>query len=1183
MLQNPYSKKSITCLIICVIFILATLIIGGIHAFLHNEKNTYKKIQHVFIEREDECAKLQAQLTDSIIKLNNTILFEKFCNQTFQKKDFIFVRYNNSKLDFWSDNLFPLPATPDSFFNKKVIFTGNAYFSVFITQSDSTVFVILNLIKHQYNFENNEIHNYFHKEYGYTKNIELSLNKGKYNILDRNKNFCFSIKQTGDAVFCESIEWLLFALFLGTYITLLMLLYYLYNAFFNPLKTTTIIALIADILIVRIALHFFHLPHLLYNLNLFADKTVLWKNISTSPGDWCLSIITIFIIVWLIYKEKQTFRIKTPASKKTKSLLLILLCAIVIIVGGLYIGSIHLLINLFSPALDLHNILQTTTTGFLLLFCLSINTLTIILIGIILKRCYYPVFFPAKNAEQEFSLTQLLFITIVFALCSGITYNHWFTTREHQLRIELADKLSRDKDPVAENSFKQIQKQIYADTAIKNYLHSPNPKDEWLRNYVQTTYFTGYWEAFQMQLTICKPTQNLLVGNNMVEVNCIKYFSEIINSIGLPTSCPYFYLLNYNIEYSSYLAVFKFFKDSETPVNIYIELGAKFVSSGLGYPELLKDKQSQMINVPLQYSYALYYCGDLIRQNGKYSYPLHDYSYMHYENDTSVYFMEKDKYSHLIFPLNNGNTLLISKAKTPKIALFSAFSCLFAAYLIISLLFVLLLVNSSKKRTLKFRNRLQLVIISIVLGSFALIGFTSLLYISSLGRQKNLQILKDKTYSVMLNLELDFANTPPWKVAAYPYFSDKLLFLANIYFSDIHFFSPQGELIASSRPQVFSERLISRKINPEVFKEFFLNYRNFYITYEFIGNSGYLSAYIPLRNTHNELLGFVNLPYFAKQDEAKQEMSDFIASYINIYVLFLVIAIIISIILSRYLTNPLKILSQKLSDLVIGKKNQHISLSRDDEIGELINVYNKMVDELEHNANLLLQSERRGAWTEMAKQVAHEIKNPLTPMKLNVQQLEKAWKDQSDDFDIRLKRFSTSMIEQINTLSDIATSFADFAQLSGNHKQHVDVVSILKNVITTFDNKENIKFTSRFYIPEAIVFANENQLVRAFNNLVKNAIQAIGDDKNGYIEIEINRQINNFVILISDNGCGIAETMFTKIFEPNFTSKTGGTGLGLAIAKSIIEDIDGKIEVSSALNIGTTFYVTLPKHKETAV
>jgi two-component system, NtrC family, nitrogen regulation sensor histidine kinase NtrY len=373
--------------------------------------------------------------------------------------------------------------------------------------------------------------------------------------------------------------------------------------------------------------------------------------------------------------------------------------------------------------------------------------------------------------------------------------------------------------------------------------------------------------------------------------------------------------------------------------------------------------------------------------------------------------------------------------------------------------------------------------------------------------------------------------------------------------------------------------LVSRKISSEAYYELFENFQTNYFQPEKIGRLNYLSAYSPIINNSGEYLGFINLPYFTHQDKYSQEISTFIVAFINLYVLLFLASILVALFIANQITRPLVTIRENLRKIELGKRNEPIDYRKDDEIGKLVKEYNKKVDELSVSAELLARSERESAWREMAKQIAHEIKNPLTPMKLSIQHLQR-FKGDEEEYRATVNRIAQTLISQIETLSEIATEFSNFAKIPTARKQEFNLASQIRKVIELYenDNRVTIGF-DKGQCGNLNVNADREQLSRAFINLIKNGIQAIPKDRHGHIEIRLKRREHMVVISVADNGTGIPEELQEKMFSPNFTTKTSGMGLGLAIVKNIVENFNGRVWFETTTNEGTTFYLEIPVYE----
>ena len=335
------------------------------------------------------------------------------------------------------------------------------------------------------------------------------------------------------------------------------------------------------------------------------------------------------------------------------------------------------------------------------------------------------------------------------------------------------------------------------------------------------------------------------------------------------------------------------------------------------------------------------------------------------------------------------------------------------------------------------------------------------------------------------------------------------------------------------------------------------------------------SSYTVLKDEFGKNYAILFFPYFQDVSFAESELNVFLTTLYQIYFIMLVVAIVLAYFISRYVTRSIETIRLKIGQTGLLKKNEKILLKNaTKEIDSLVNSYNKMIDDLEDSAEKLAKSEREQAWEEMARQVAHEIKNPLTPMRLTVQSYQNTNSLESKEEKDKLNDFCDTLIEQIDTMSTVATSFSDFATLPKTQLEKSDIVDTTKKVIEIFE-QNNISFTTS---KESIVIKlDKEQWIRVMTNLIKNSIQSIPSDREPNINVEITDSKSSVKVLVSDNGLGVLEENKEKIFEPKFTTKTDGMGLGLGIVKNIINSHRGKISYKSKPKKGTKFTISLPK------
>jgi nitrogen fixation/metabolism regulation signal transduction histidine kinase len=419
--------------------------------------------------------------------------------------------------------------------------------------------------------------------------------------------------------------------------------------------------------------------------------------------------------------------------------------------------------------------------------------------------------------------------------------------------------------------------------------------------------------------------------------------------------------------------------------------------------------------------------------------------------------------------------------------------------------------------------------------------------------------------------------SPDWKGNGYSTLNELLIKLSNVFNTDINLYNINGFLVATSRQEIFDRDLASQRINNTVFNNLKHLAKSEYYQKEKIGKLEYLSAYIPFFNAENKVIAYLNLPYFRMQSVLAKEISNLIVAVINFTLLLILIIMGLAVFISGRLTSPLAMLSKGLATVGVGKKSEHLTYIGNDEIGELVKQYNRMVDEIEDSTHKLANSEREYAWREMAKQIAHEIKNPLTPMKLNVQQLFKSWNDKVPGFEKMLERFTKNQIEYIDNLSSIASAFSAFAKMPVTNPVEVNILDQIRINLELFKNTDNVTFSVQWpHESKIVVYADKEQLNGVFSNLIKNGIQSIPTGREGLIMLNLDVKRDKVVVSISDNGSGIQADLRKNLFTPNFTTKSSGMGLGLSIAKKYIESANGRIWFESEVEKGSVFYFELP-------
>jgi nitrogen fixation/metabolism regulation signal transduction histidine kinase len=399
--------------------------------------------------------------------------------------------------------------------------------------------------------------------------------------------------------------------------------------------------------------------------------------------------------------------------------------------------------------------------------------------------------------------------------------------------------------------------------------------------------------------------------------------------------------------------------------------------------------------------------------------------------------------------------------------------------------------------------------------------------------------------------------------------------ISEVHAVDINLYDLDGTLKASSLPLPYNKGIVSNKMDPMAY--FHMNHLKEiqFFKEETIGTLQFLSNYVPVIDESGREYAYLNIPYFTSQTKLRQEISNFLVAIINLNAFIFLIAGIVAFFITNRITRSFSFISNKMKAVNLGQLNEAIVWKRHDEIGDLVKEYNKMVAKLDESAAALAKSEREGAWREMARQVAHEIKNPLTPMKLSLQYLQRAIDNNNDNVTDLTRSVSRTLVEQIDHLSQIAGEFSQFANIGSPRKEVFDLNEILKLLIQLHSMEDNSEIEWRPIDGAVMVDADRTHINRLFTNLIQNALQAIPEGKQANIVIEETINDNRILITVMDNGCGIPDELRSKIFTPNFTTKTSGTGLGLAMCKGIVEESKGNIWFQTSME-GTTFFVELP-------
>lgn len=779
-----------------------------------------------------------------------------------------------------------------------------------------------------------------------------------------------------------------------------------------------------------------------------------------------------------------------------------------------------------------------------------------------------------SNHFQKYRVEYGIAAILLIAIAATYIYYKHNSKKENEEMTAMAEHLFVKRDIAFENAFQQFANNIKNDTSFQEILFAEsNVLADVVLGYSKELLFNETMKDYQATLTICSPEDFIDIQPEDTVANCDDFFLDKLAKNSQKRVGDGLYFMDYNTLDPNYLSKIKILSaDSLQQRTLYFEFYKPIAPEGFGFPRLLQEKNSEK---PYDYSVASYRDNILVYKYGKYIYP-------NFLKDISTKdrdFTYSNGYKHYSINNSESGVLVISTLRKGWSEITGPFAIFFLG-LLIPYLFIYWLIRPKKQKPWKdrsFRQRLQTVIFVTLGVAFLAIGPVSVVYMRSLYNQKTMTSQFETTRTLALEMQNNINFKQLVGNASRETWSEIMQHYANTFFTDLNLYSLDGKLIATTRPEIYELTLQAPIMNAEGYQNMFRNKALYYSHKEQLGKGVYESAYLPITDAQGNTLAFLNTPYFSSETDLQKEIKSFMLTYVNIILVLLGAALIFVIGITKRLTQPLSLIQNKLGDIKIDQKNEPIEWKRNDEIGALVKQYNQLIVELEKSATELKRTTAESAWRDVARQVAHEIKNSLTPMRLSVQLLQrniengKATPEQTE-------RTANTLIEQIDALSDIASSFSRYAKLPENHPQPLDLAELVGNVVNLYDNKDNITFNYLYDQTKDHTYnGDKTNLNSAVGNLVKNATQAIGTKENGKIEVKLEATETAFVIAVKDNGKGIKEEDKSRIFLPNFTTKTGGSGVGLSLTYNIVQAAGGTISFESQEGVGAEFVITLPK------
>lgn len=788
----------------------------------------------------------------------------------------------------------------------------------------------------------------------------------------------------------------------------------------------------------------------------------------------------------------------------------------------------------------------------------------------------------------------LFSIAILAAGAATQAYDRYRTRSGFTDRQSFARRLVAQGDPLAEYLLWDMHQRMTGDTSLQRYLSDSadyNKAEEYLRR----TYSDPYFDQYALELGVFGSDGMIRAGQS--EADRMTLIQRFVQGSMVKTGYEGVFFSHMPSEdvFKRYVALI------EVPARMdslhtdpgrkagYVTLDLKMrrLSETSVFATLLVNGPSQAPQAGEKYSYAVYDSAGIVQQYGPFNYE-RGFSPKWLQHETPIEILRFDGWVHALFLQPDGQQMVVSAPDTFLRDAFTNFSFLLLMLVAFILAFVIgfALRQQRGERMLTFAGKIQIYLNAaffLPLTVFGLVSFT-LVELSLRADLNAGYLLRARNAAKSIEPMMEQLEAKRLTTAV---LSQRLDDMARYTGLNASLYSSTGRLLYSSHPLIYRKGILSPYINPEALRQVVDEGLPETLLEERLGRLRYSSAYVAVRVPKSKRISAVlAVPFFEAGSELENQLSNAIATVVSSFTAVFIIFMVLSYFASQILVVPLKLITARLKRTTLGE-TEPLYWAAEDEIGLLVDGYNGMLRKLEASRAALAAGEKESAWREMAQQVAHEIKNPLTPMKLTVQQLQRVLgPDQPSPESARLQRPLAGLLEQIENLSDIAGSFSAFARMPQPKTELFDLARVVRR--TAEIHRSNAEADVEVQLPqdprEAYVLGDEGIFQGVVTNLILNGMQAVPPSRRGHIEVCLERVVGGRLRLsVSDNGDGVPEDVQSKIFLPNFSTKFSGSGIGLALAKRGVEHAQGRIWFETIAEEGTTFYIELAEQPAPSV
>ncbi len=823
---------------------------------------------------------------------------------------------------------------------------------------------------------------------------------------------------------------------------------------------------------------------------------------------------------------------------------------------------------------------------------LLVATLLFFVISILIERSYaismavsvgylsvtWALNLPKYLWRTSYTTFIYLFVAMVaLAMQGSLAIRKFVVEDKISSQVRFANAFLTDRDYLGEYLLNESVQRISGDPFIQTRLGSPFLSKAVVRQKVKQVYLNSYFDKYDIRVYLFNASGNSY--DNSTSLSFSETSTDFQRGANNTNFEGIFFLKNSTPESTKrYLAVVPISRFGLVTGYVVLDLSLKRVIPRNVFPELLLDDRFIQYFKNRDFSYAFYVDNVIGNSFGDFNYEKNLTSADLEDRNLFEAGLNKGGFLHVGVKDDQENITLVSSPAYRWFDVITNFSFLFTIGLFIMLSGLLFygVMTLYYRKQINYSARIQLYVYLAFILPLVLVSATTIGLISQSAENQLKVDYVDKSRIIaerLAPLVDNYQKNPDVSLSDLENQVIELTKLANI---DASVFLPSGKLLTSSQPLIYEDRILSALIDRRAYQAIIENDEQSFVNNERIGLLTYNCAYYALRSAESaSLMGVLSVPFFESAYSLEKTQINVVANIVTIFSIVFILFSIVSFFAVRWLTFPLEFITRTLRRTTLSASNKPLVWRANDEIGMMVNEYNKMVENLEQSKVELSRIQKESAWREIAKQVAHEVKNPLTPMKLTLQQMEHALLTDSLSKERTTKSLNT-LLQQVEILNEIAASFSAFARMPAPILQRIDVAALVKRVVDLHGDYREGTVTVNKLVKPIYVMGDDQLLSRVFSNIVLNALQSREDDKKIEVKVTVSQADNTCRISFADNGKGIDPAIGEKIFLPHFSTKKSGSGLGLAIAKQGIEQNGGTIHFESQIGAGTVFHIEIP-------